>query len=157
MLVAETKGMWVPFSNIFQYIQRKASLPMWLMRLSFSRRKGPMPGNGKCTFHRFVGIVEVDEQGFAIARFHKAVGVAVEFFFQGLTSDVVQDVIGQDFCFKMGYRARFGSSYIGGIAQHKNVWPVFRLKGAFVGWARSSGRHPCRNAQSVRRLCWWAR
>ena len=42
--------------------------------------KGPMPGNGKTSFYRFMRIIKVNQKRLAVARFNKAVCMAVEFF-----------------------------------------------------------------------------
>ena len=93
---------------------------------------GPDPGR-KSTFHRFVGVVEIDEQGLTIAGFHKAIGMSVEFFLQRLTFDIAEDVFGQDLSFKMRNRAGLEAGRLLASPSTKTFSYSFDCRVAHVG------------------------
>jgi len=67
-----------------------------------------------------------------MSTFDVAIGMSVERFLQGLTLDLMHDVFNQCIRLEVGHRACLGCRYIGGIADHPDVFPFTGLQGGFV-------------------------
>ena len=68
----------------------------------------------------FVLIIEVDNEGFAIARFDEAVGVAVELLKERFTLDEPDDVVGESLALKVGYRSGLGGGEVSRVPEDKD-------------------------------------
>ena len=82
---------------------------------------------------RFLVVVEIEEEGLAVAGLDEAVGVSVETAAQRLAGDEMEDVFGQDLGLEVGDGAGFGGRAIGGVADDEDVGVGFRLQGVLVG------------------------
>ena len=90
-------------------------------------------GEGEGAGDRFLVVVEIEQERFAVAGFDEAVGVAVEAAAEGLAGDEVKDILGEDLGFEVRDRSGFGSRAIGGVADDEDVGVGFALQGVLVG------------------------
>ena len=77
-------------------------------------------------------VIEINEEGFAIARLDEAIRVAIKLFFQWLALNEANDVVCQRLALKVRHGTCLGCWNIGGISDDKDVGILEGLKGVFV-------------------------
>ena len=113
-------------------MQRKASLPRWLARVSFSRSHRADDGERVLAGQRLGVVVEVDQQRLVVTGLDEAVGVAVEGPGHRSARDVLEEVVDEDLDREVRDRAGLGGGDVAGVADGEDVVVRRREQGVLV-------------------------
>src|SRR6267154_1368579 len=73
-------------------------------------------------------VVEVEKERLPVARFDKAIRMAVKVLFQRLAPHEMQDILGQHLSFEVRNGPRLGCRHIGSVTNDKNILMRFGLE-----------------------------